>query len=572
MTKSFSALKDDKTPCWSGYKMVGMKKKNGRMVPNCVKEEYVDLVLGKDFVSEGVEDMYKSKLNQAQINTIKNTWQHKKTLVPQDKERLKGFLANMDQFTKMALKQANIKHVSAMIEENELDFSEPLSDILEDNEFRAAVRGQELKEFSDDELNKLAIAYKDLAGKTMSVQNANKLRKLFDRIPDSSLDKLRKKKIPFLSGLALSRMIQKKMPVRESAWEEYADFEGVEPIQEADLTKSQTKKVHKMADKLPKKDFIQRYGKDGDSVRYATATNMIKKKMGIGESKFKLNKGELKMSESYKQRFDSAMGHLGISSLGELNPEDQKPFFAFVDDLKEGLSAAQKKLPPALQKAIAKKMSDKKEDLVGGQKKLDKDKDGDLDAKDFAMLRKGAKKEMKSMKKEEALAQEPMKKMDSKGTEGGAKKDADMSKVKDAPKAKEGMKAVAGTKQVSENKRYLQTKPGSLEEAVLISRGLVKKSLNEAMYEVTHTITYSKPGTKPIIYRGIVNTKANNKNAAEDKAYNKMKASPAYKSLMNKMGSFEKEKKGRSHFDEFESSKETNASSETVKITGPHSK
>ena len=34
---------------------------------------------------------------------------------------------------------------------------------------------------------------------------------------------------------------------------------------------------------LPKKDFIKRYGKDGDSVRYATATNMVKKKLGIGE-------------------------------------------------------------------------------------------------------------------------------------------------------------------------------------------------------------------------------------------------------------------------------------------------
>jgi len=502
MTKSYSSLRDDKTPCWSGYKMVGMKKKNGRMVPNCVKEELVDLVLGKDYVSEGVEDMYKGKLNQAQINTIKNTWQHKKTLLPQDKQRVKDFLGQMDQFTKMQLKQANIKHVSAMIEENELDFSEPLCDLLEDLEFRAAVRGQELKEFSDDELNKLAIAYKDLAGKTMSVQNANKLRKLFDRIPDSSLDKLRRKKIPFLSGLALSRMIQKKMPVRESAWEEYADFEGVEPIQEADLTKSQTKKVHKMADKLPKKDFIQRYGKDGDSVRYATATNMIKKKMGIGESKFKLNKGELKMSESYKERFDSAMGHLGISSLGELNPEDQKPFFAFVDDLKEGLSAAQKKLPPALQKAIMKKMKDKsekhkpghkgdvKEDLVGGQKKLDKDKDGDLDAKDFAMLRKGAKdmkkevlgsqpmkklddKEPKMlkamMKKEDALGQEPMKKM-----KAPMPKEPDTTTMKDAPKAKEGMKAVVKTKQVTENRKYLQTKPGSLEEAVLKSRGLIK--------------------------------------------------------------------------------------------------
>jgi len=35
----------------------------------------------------------------------------------------------------------------------------------------------------------------------------------------------------------------------------------------------------------------------------------------------------------------------------------------------------------------------KTEKLVGGQKKLDKDKDGDIDAKDFAMLRKQKKNE-----------------------------------------------------------------------------------------------------------------------------------------------------------------------------------
>ena len=52
---------------------------------------------------------------------------------------------------------------------------------------------------------------------------------------------------------------------------------------EADMSKSQIKKVHDKADDLPKKDFIKRYGKDGDSVRYATATNMVKKKLGIGE-------------------------------------------------------------------------------------------------------------------------------------------------------------------------------------------------------------------------------------------------------------------------------------------------
>ena len=46
-----------------------------------------------------------------------------------------------------------------------------------------------------------------------------------------------------------------------------------------------------------------------------------------------------------------------------------------------------------------------------------------------------------------------------------------MSKVNDSQKPKEGIKKVIATKQVSEDKKYLQTKPGSLEEAILKSRG-----------------------------------------------------------------------------------------------------
>jgi hypothetical protein len=536
MTKSFKEMQGIKEACWVGYKQVGMKKKGDRMVPNCVKEEVVDAVFGKDYVyQENYQDMYKGKLNKDQIATIKNTWAGKKA--SDVTQGVRDMVKNMDQFTRMDIKKANIKHISALIND-EYDFALPLSDLIEMQEFNAAVRHTELKEFTDEQISKLAKSYADLAGKTMSVQNANKLRKLFDRIPDSSLNKLRKKKIPFLSGLALSRMIQKKIPVNESAYNDESAWEvsgveneGREEIQEADLTKSQTKKVHKMADELPKKDFIKRYGKDGDSVRYATATNIIKKKMGIGESKFKLNKGELKMSESYKQRLDSAMGHLGISSLGELNPEDQKPFFTFVDDMKEGLSAAQKKLPPALQKAIAKKQDDKsekhkpghngnmKEDLVGGQKKLDKDKDGDIDAKDFAKLRSMKKeygtgnmmaskkstmsmpikpaskmkeektketdsepkmKDLNAMVKDPHKSKEdkPMKDMNAMYMKSNVKapvKDgggADMAKVKDKPIAQEPMKKINAM--YKENHRYLQTKPGSLEEAVLKSRGLIK--------------------------------------------------------------------------------------------------
>ena len=61
----------------------------------------------------------------------------------------------------------------------------------------------------------MARQYAGLSGKTISVDNANKLRQIFKRIPDSAMDALRRKKIPFLSGLALSRMVQKGMPVKE---------------------------------------------------------------------------------------------------------------------------------------------------------------------------------------------------------------------------------------------------------------------------------------------------------------------------------------------------------------------
>lgn len=38
--KTFSQLREDlKKACWKGYTAVGMKKKGGKMVPNCVPEE-----------------------------------------------------------------------------------------------------------------------------------------------------------------------------------------------------------------------------------------------------------------------------------------------------------------------------------------------------------------------------------------------------------------------------------------------------------------------------------------------------------------------------------------------------
>ena len=39
MILSYSEFLEEKSnPCWKGYKQIGTKKKNGRIVPNCVRE------------------------------------------------------------------------------------------------------------------------------------------------------------------------------------------------------------------------------------------------------------------------------------------------------------------------------------------------------------------------------------------------------------------------------------------------------------------------------------------------------------------------------------------------------
>lgn len=38
---SYGQWHEEKDPCWKGYEMIGMKKKNGRTVPNCVKNEEI---------------------------------------------------------------------------------------------------------------------------------------------------------------------------------------------------------------------------------------------------------------------------------------------------------------------------------------------------------------------------------------------------------------------------------------------------------------------------------------------------------------------------------------------------
>ena len=72
-----------------------------------------------------------------------------------------------------------------------------------------------LKEFTDAHIASLKKDYEPFRGKSISVSAANKLKNVFERIPDAVLKKLKDADIPFLSSMALTKMILKGMPTRE---------------------------------------------------------------------------------------------------------------------------------------------------------------------------------------------------------------------------------------------------------------------------------------------------------------------------------------------------------------------
>ena len=366
----------------------------------------------------------------------------------------------------------------------------------------------ELFEFTATQLAALKKEYEPMRGKTISISNANKLSAMMDRLSKDMLIKLANADVPFVSTSAASKLVMKhgmrftdfKLNMSEAdelqceaCWTGYKqvglkkkgdrmvpncvpESKEIKEMQEADLSKSQVKMVHKAADKLDKKDFIKRYGKDGDSVRYATATNMIKKKLGIDEMlnieeqraksspevaaairqyvaqrPFIMNKidyDELqrlalkdmgmfnarlnRMNDDTKGRVQTALARKGLSShlVNEKEPKGDKPMQE--QSYKDKFNATMKDFG-------IKSLGDLKSDEE--KKKFFKAVDAKHDAKNEAMntaMDGGMSMpdmNLKAMKKMNAMKMsEPMKKMDSKGTEGGAKTDADMSKVKDKQK------------------------------------------------------------------------------------------------------------------------------------------
>ena len=115
-------------------------------------------------------------------------------------------------------------------------------------------------------------------------------------------------------------------------------------LREATLTKTQIKKVHDKADDLPKNDFIKRYGKEGDSVRFATATKMVKKELGIEdyEEGFKSDaQRKAAFASGYKEKGKKKKEEVEITEASadflRLEFEDADEVREFKKDMNRGL-------------------------------------------------------------------------------------------------------------------------------------------------------------------------------------------------------------------------------------------
>jgi len=391
--------------CWTGYKQVGFKKKGDRRVPNCVPESVVREMFG-DMINE-INDL-RGSFSDAQLERMKQEWKNKPASAMT--QGVKQMIMNLDAPTRAALENAKINHISKFAGSTfeQKESVDPSCKICEGEACQCA-QGEDIQE--------------GMVKRVMQTIH-DKLSKEGGAAGFDDLAKEVKKEF----GITLSKDTLKNMPgVKQHRDGDY--------ILEADLSKSQVKMVHKKADKMPKQDFIKRYGKDGDSVRYATATNMVKKQLGIEEEEFvpEQNKGENMNEATYKDKFNAAMKDFGINSLDDLKSDaDKKKFFKHVDGMhkakNEELTPAQKKLPAGLQKAIAKKQGDKEEMKEYGSmnaemmkkemmKKMEMLK-AETDPEKMEMMRKEMMKEMDKMP--EMMKKEMMKKMEMAMKEGFA--------------------------------------------------------------------------------------------------------------------------------------------------------
>jgi hypothetical protein len=161
------------------------------------------------------------------------------------------------------------------------------------------------------------------------------------------------------------------MPAQSKAQQRFMGM--VHAVQKGDM-EAPSKEVEKAADSMTKKD-----AKDYASTSHKGLPNK-KESMKITKERLKELVKEVMTEESeYQAFFKKALDKAG-KDINSMSDDEKKSFFNKIDSAWNG-------------------KGEKNEALVGGQKKLDVDKDGDIEGDDLADLRAGKKADEGKKKK-----------------------------------------------------------------------------------------------------------------------------------------------------------------------------
>lgn len=162
-------------------------------------------------------------------------------------------------------------------------------------------------------------------------------------------------------------------------------------LNERSLTKSEEKRKEEIVKDLKsnKREFVKRYGKDAESVMYGTAVKRAKKQVKeMNENRLKeavkaalMKKGEVKEE---RMEFFEPEDYQDL-----MNLQDATAMMDAIEDLYKKAKAL------GYGSDVKKLVADLDEELKGGQKKIDVNKDGKISGEDFKLLR--AKKGVKEI-------------------------------------------------------------------------------------------------------------------------------------------------------------------------------
>ena len=480
--------------CWVGYKQVGMKKKGDRQVPNCVKEDLQEsfaLYAITSFPDRSAPGGQRKKGDK-----VSGPMTYTQAVSKAKSMNVGSSVGGTKRVEVKPLKEADLT-------KSQTKKAHDMADELPKKDFikRYGKDGDAVRYATATNMVKKKLGIEDVKEELGVLGEASKFLRYSDLlIQKGRMQAKGDKQGEKLTDIEIKKEL-KKLGIKES---NNLSLSGA--FTNAQLSRMKADWAKKPLSALTKsvQDYAKKLDNPTKAAIIAYKINHLADYLDKTFDENKQSKGEETMNESYKDKFNATMKDFGINSLDDLkSDEEKKKFFKAVDkshdaknEVNEELTPAQKKLPAGLQKAIAKKQGDKEEGAMKRGSNLDtyKPKPKSEEVKEMGTMNamKTGDDDMTPMNnmKLNAMIKDPHK-----SKEDNPKKDmnagymksdvradvkngggADMAKVKDAPEMKDAMKKInAMYKKESTNKRYLQTKPGSIEEAVLISRGLVEK-------------------------------------------------------------------------------------------------